>query len=419
MSATPERYERVFLDLCFADDPIAAVREFLAHSVPDVVAVGLRNLQNNEYSEQGVSSNQRYYQSVFKAIRETTPSPLVVGGGGFSVAPERLMQSLKPDFGIMGEGEVSFPVLLDLLRDRKTNFSDVPSLWYFKGETLECSLPSSVPIDLSRLPFPQRGAADPRYYESGIESVQTKRGCSLSCDYCTYPLIEGRSYRLKDPEAVVEEMMACEHLNPLIKHFFIVDSVFNIPATHAKAICREMIRKGFHTPWTCYANPLSFDEELANLMSAAGCAGMEVGSDSGSTIILKRLRKGFTTDRIEMLRQLAASRNLKDCHTFILGTPGETMEDVRETLRFVDRLDPFAAVFMIWSDDGALVSSKKERDKVSMRSGICDELRSAAKTHPTWVVPELGLHFDRVFFQRLRKGGFVGPLWQYIRFSNS
>ena len=419
MSATPDRHDRTLLDLCFAKDPLVEVQEKLSRFSPDVVAVGLRNLQSNEYSAQGVSSNQRYYETLFNAIRESSTAPIVVGGGGFSVAPERLMRLLKPDFGIMGEGEISFPTLLDTIERGDRKFSTVPSLWYFNKGELECTPPSTVPVDINHVPLPRREEADTRYYESGIESIQTKRGCSLSCDYCTYPLIEGRSYRLKEPSAVADEMIACLNENPLIKHFFIVDSVFNIPASHAKEICREMIRRGIKTPWTCYANPLTFDGELADLMKDAGCAGMEVGSDSGSNVILKRLRKGFTTQRIETMHQLSNARGLKDCHTFILGTPGETIEDVQDTLRFVDRLDPFAAVFMIWSDDGALVSSKKEKDKVSLREKILTELRSAAETHSTWVVPEVGLHFDRAVFKRLRKLSFYGPLWQYIRLSKA
>lgn len=417
ISATPDSHEKIFVDLCFVEDPVTEIREKLSGFSPDVVAVGIRNLQSNEYSAEGVNSNQRYYESIFNAIKNCTTCPLVVGGGGFSVAPERLMQLLKPDFGILGEGEISFPTLLNSLERGDRPEKDVPGLWHFTEQGLECTHPSSVPVDINSVPYPQRNQIDQRYFASGIDSIQTKRGCSLSCDYCTYPLIEGRSYRLKDPSTVVSEMISSRESNPWVKHFFIVDSVFNIPASHAKEICREMIRRSLKTPWTCYANPLTFDEELADLMVAAGCAGMEVGSDSGSNVILKRLRKGFTTSRIESMQALSEKRGLKDCHTFILGTPGETLEDVRETLRFVDRLDPYAAVFMIWSDDGALVASNKIKDKVFLRQEILKELRNSAENHPTWVVPELGIHFDPVLFTRLRKRGISGPLWQYIRFS--
>ena len=90
-------------------------------------------------------------------------------------------------------------------------------------------------FDLANLPKLDRKLLDPRYYERyGIESVQTKRGCPLRCDYCTYPIIEGRVGRLRTPSAVVDEMFLALDQHPDINHFFIVDSVFNLPRTHAK-----------------------------------------------------------------------------------------------------------------------------------------------------------------------------------------
>lgn len=66
-----------------------------------------------------------------------------------------------------------------------------------------------------------------------------------------------------------------------VEHVFIVDSVFNLPPRHAKAVCRKLVARGNRTPWTSYVNPIAFDDELAGLMLQAGAAGMEVGSDTG------------------------------------------------------------------------------------------------------------------------------------------
>ena len=80
-----------------------------------------------------------------------------------------------------------------------------------------------------------------------------------------------------------------------VQHVFFVDSVFNLPAPHAKQICRTLIDRNVGLPWTCYANPLGFDAELAELMARSRCAGLEIGSDSGCDEILAKLRKGFDT----------------------------------------------------------------------------------------------------------------------------
>jgi radical SAM superfamily enzyme YgiQ (UPF0313 family) len=262
---------------------------------------------------------------------------------------------------------------------------------------------------------PDRSQLDPRYDERfGIESIQTKRGCPLRCDYCTYPIIEGRVGRKRAPERVVDEILSLE-ARPDVRHFFMVDSVFNLPKAHAKSVCREMIERGVTLPWTCYANPLGFDAELAGLMARAGCAGMEVGADGGSDAVLERLRKGFTTRQIRELHALAADAGVPDCHTFILGTPGESLDDVRRTLDFIVDLDPFSVILMVWSDDAEAVEPALATGRAQLREQIHELLEQRKGDFPWWSIPELGVNYDAKLFDMLRKRGHHGPLWQHVR----
>jgi len=415
MSALPEHHEKVLWDLCFSTDPLSEIKARIREFRPDMLAVGLRNLQNNAYSD--VSNNLRYYTDLIAAIRMVTRAPIVVGGGGFSVAPEALMAHLKPDYGIVGEGDYTFPGLVERL-DSGMPVDDIPNLCQFSNSKVRRTAATSTSIDLNSLPIPLRDPVDARYYDGGIESIQTKRGCALRCDYCTYPLIEGRSYRLKDPVRVVDEMIDLAH-RPEVTHFFIVDSVFTIPPAHAKAVCREMIRRRFDIPWTCYGNPIGFDAELAHLMSDAGCAGIEVGSDSGSDRVLKNLRKGFTTSSIKNFHYLCAAEGLKDCHTFILGTEGETLDEVQTTLRFAADLDPYAAILSVWNDDNDIFGGKAAAERTHFRKIVLEEISANQHLFPYWVVQELGILFDPSLFQLLRARGIQGPLWQYIRNAGS
>jgi hypothetical protein len=71
----------------------------------------------------------------------------------------------------------------------------------------------------------------------GSSRCRPSAGCPLRCDYCTYPLIEGRQGRLRDPGQVADEFMEiCSR--PGVEHLFIVDSVFNLPPRHARDVCR-------------------------------------------------------------------------------------------------------------------------------------------------------------------------------------
>jgi radical SAM superfamily enzyme YgiQ (UPF0313 family) len=321
--------------------------------------------------------------------------------------PGQLMRELKPDFGIAGEGEARFARLLDHL---ETNRPVCDGVYRWENGRLLEPPPVEDFVALDDLPTPDRSMLDPRYYaETGIDSVQTKRGCALKCAHCTYPRIEGRRVRLRGPARVVDELLRARAENPTIVHVFIVDAVFNIPASHAKAVCREMIRRGYDTPWTCHANPRGFDWELAELMVEAGCTGVEIGTDSGCNTGLERLGKGFTTNDVKAMHALCKSVGLRDCHTFMLATPGESVQQVEETLRFCSQLDPFAAIFMIWTDESAHDQHHSEIAKQA-RSLLAEQ----AAHHPRWIVPALEIRFDRRLFRALRRQGFTGPLWQHI-----
>jgi tRNA A37 methylthiotransferase MiaB len=269
---------------------------------------------------------------------------------------------------------------------------------------------------MDALPDPDRSQVDDRYYrESGIDSLQTKRGCPLRCDYCTYPTIEGRVGRVREPARVAAEFERIRGTRSEAQHVFVVDSVFNLPLGHAKSVCRELIAGGAALPWTCYANPLGFDAELAELMARAGCAGMEVGSDSGSDATLGRLRKGFTTKHIRRLHDLAVSAGIPDCHTFILGTPDEDLDEVRRTLEFIVDLDPFSVIIMVWTDDSEALHPELAVQRRHLRDAVLEILDDHKHEFPWWSIPELGVNHDRRLFRLLRRRGLQGPLWQHSR----
>jgi radical SAM superfamily enzyme YgiQ (UPF0313 family) len=413
MASAPECHARVLIDLCFEREPERVLTERLRAFRPDLVALGMRNIQSNDYS--GIGDNLAHYARLVAATREATSAPIVIGGSGFSVMPRELMLNLRPDFGISGEAEGAFPQLLEALESGRADFDDIAGLHWHQGDELRSNASRGF-LELDAIARPDRSLADPRYYDRyGIESIQSKRGCPLRCDYCTYPLIEGRIGRARTPSAVVDEMFAALAQHPGIGHFFIVDSVFNLPRSHAKAVCRELIDRGWTVPWTCYANPLGFDRELAELARAAGCAGMEVGSDSGCDEVLVRLHKGFTTAHVRALHEHCAHAGVADCHTFILGTLGETLDDARRTLDFAAELDPWSAIFMLWIDDHEAIDEQLRAERNRARGRIAEILREYAATQPTWSVPSLRINFDERLFARLRRRGFHGPLWQHMR----
>src|SRR5262245_12136107 len=414
MASTPDHHEKLLVDLCFEARPVEALRRCLTAFRPDLVALGMRNIQSNDYS--GIGDNLAYYGRLIAAIRGVSATPIVMGGAGFSVMPRELMERLRPDYGISGEAERAFPALVEALEGDTSRLARIGSLHRIAGGEVISNLPERDFLDMNRLAVPDRRLVDPRYVERyGIDSIQTKRGCPLRCEYCTYPLIEGRVGRTREPAAVVDEMFRVLEEQPDTRHLFIVDSVFNLPKAHAKAVCRVLIARGWRGTWTCCATTLGFDREFAELARAAGCAGMEIGSDSGCDEVLTRLRKGFTVEQIRALHRLCSEVGIPDCHTFILGTRGESLDDVRRTLDFVLDLDPYSAILMIWVDDYESLDAGLRRERRRLRQRVEELLLGLDPRPSTWAIPPLGINFDPGLFRRLRQAGLHGPLWQHMR----
>jgi radical SAM superfamily enzyme YgiQ (UPF0313 family) len=412
MSAAGAEHDRILIDVCFEEEPFAFMGRRLDEFLPDLIAVGMRNIQNADYSDSEAVLS--YYDQVLRTIREHSAAPVVMGGGGFSVLPLELMRRFDLEYGVIGEGERAFAQLVSRLAAGDDETRDIPGLL-----SRNTGSPPAAPrafLDLRETLVPDRRFVDPRYFEfSGISSIQTKRGCSMKCDYCTYPAIEGRRIRRRAAEAVADEWQDMLAAHPAVDHVFIVDAVFNLPAAHARAVSESLIVRGLDRPWSCYLNPLQFDQELADVMARAGCSGVEIGSDSGTDAGLARLHKGFTTDDILRASRLCRNAGLKDCHSFVLGTRRETLGDVERSLDFIEALDPHSAIIMAYKDDREAVDEELSARMGEFRARVLDTVSRRAAAHAHWSVPSIGLRFNSRLFALLRQSGLRGPLWQHAR----
>lgn len=397
-------------DLCFLTSPIKELSEQLEGFKPDVIAIGFRNIQNRDYTD--IESNLIFYKNLIDSLRQSFNIPIVIGGSGFSVLPRKMMNYLQPDFGISGEGEAKFQELIRCLDESDDKYREIPNLYYFDGDELIFNTGNSFNLNLNTfIPIKDKLASD--YYNfTGTDSIQTKRGCPFECTYCTYPLIEGSTYRLRDPENVVNEMLQVRDSNENVDHFFIVDSVFNHPINHAKSICREMIKRKVQIEWSCYINPKGFDEELARLMKESNCRGIEIGTDSGNDQVLKSLKKGFLTKDVKRTHEICKKYEIKDCHTFVLGTEGESIADVEKTLDFIEDLNPFAAILMIWTEYNDALELDQSPQRDALNNDIIELLKIRHQNNPSWIIPALEVNFNERLFNFLRKRKVRGPLWE-------
>jgi radical SAM superfamily enzyme YgiQ (UPF0313 family) len=414
------------LDLCFEEDIEAAVEAAVTRFAPEAFGLSLRNIDNVAYPQ--TVSYLPFYKKVVACCRGNSQAPIFLGGSGFTVMPEPVLHYLEADGGIVGEGEEAFAGLLDAMAG---GFALSRGGFLKRGQN--GSFRPSCIRDLSSLPSPDWDCLDlARYFSrGGMGNLQTKRGCSFSCIYCTYPLIEGKTVRLRPAERVADE--AEELIQRGVAHAFIVDNIFNFPEDHAREVCRALGKRELSLKWSCYVHPAFFSRALAEEMREAGCTGVEFGTDSGAPDVLKRLKKNFTPADIRRATGVARQAGLEVCHSLSLGAPGETEETLRETFDLMEEVSPTAVIAMV----GLRIFPKTELAQVAkeerilspgqdllepafyvapgVKDRILDLVLDEAAIHPNWILPGLNLHYSEKLGAKLRRLGVKGPLWEYMK----
>jgi radical SAM superfamily enzyme YgiQ (UPF0313 family) len=427
-AARADGHEVELLDLCFSKDIEGDIDRAVSRYAPELIGVSIRNVDNLTFPA-SVSYLGEIQQAVAALVR-VSRAPIVAGGAGFSIFPDRMLSILGLEFGIIGEGEETFRLLARHLAEGK----EVPNLPNLirRGEDARHVKRKLAPFVGNGLPA--RDLIDnARYLElGGMANLQTKRGCPFRCTYCTYQHINGPSLRLRSPAEVVNELALMVGDSGLDEVFF-VDDIFNWPHDHAMGICEEIVARRIRVRWTCFATPLGMTLDLARAMKSAGCRGVEFGTDTASPSMLRTLGKPFSPEHIRDASRACREAGLPDAHYLIFGGPGETPETMVETFAFFDNLKPRAVLAFLGIriypntplrgfaiSEGVITEGEDlllPRFYISPRIGA-DELKRAvgsrAETRPAWVVPGLGIRSDPSLLGALRRIGCRGPLWDLL-----
>lgn len=410
-------------DACFAAEHYA---EELATAIdafaPDIIGLSIRNVDNVAFPN--VTCYLDRYQKIVQVCRQRAEdATLFVGGSAFSLFPEEFAQKLDVDFGIVGEGENVFCRMVDEIDRRGEvvgDYADADGVVY----------PGKV-SDLDAAVDPARDLLDvSRYFEEGGSiNIQTKRGCVYSCIYCTYPVLEGKQVRMREPELVVDEIERAVQQHG-VDFFFFVDNVFNYPTSHCEAICREILRRKLRVRWTAYVTPAGCERGMFELMKESGCQSMDFGTDCFSDPQLKRMGKSFSVEQIFKVSEWCRELDIKFNHSLILGGPGETWATLEETVENTIKSQANAVIAIIGVRlyrDTAMAQYAISRGLVTreqigitpmffisdeIRDGVIDYLADVARRYKNWIVPGIKAGMNQRFFQRVRSRGVKGPLWE-------
>jgi len=395
------RHTIATLDFMFADDHEKELKKALAEFKPDLVAMSIRNLDNQSFL------HTEYLLPEAKAAvdicRANSDATIVVGGGAVTVSPEAVLEYLGVDFAVSGEGEVVFNELVDRL-EQKADFSDLPGLVWRDDDGIK-SNPRGYIQDLDSLKPPRRDLFDNERYAAagGFANIVIKQGCGFNCLYCDGPAVLGRKWRKRSPEKIVDELETMHNKYGTNVTFF-TDTIFNFPVDHCKQVCREIIRRKPGVFWVATVSPAYLDKETIALMQEAGCNAVSLGCDTCSEKMLKILRKGFSKDQLLAASELLEEAGLNYILSLLIGAPGEDRETVEETVEFLEKRSPFMLDFCVGirlMPDTALAKIAIEEGVVSaddplmeprfyiapeIKDWIEDYLTEVCSRHPNWTL---------------------------------
>jgi radical SAM superfamily enzyme YgiQ (UPF0313 family) len=333
-------HETAMVDLLMERDPPSVLQEAIEGFRPDVIGISVRNIDDQNME------NPRFLldraREIVSACRGLSEAKIVLGGAGYSIFPGSALSFLGADMGIQGEGEGAFPALLGRM-ERNGDLSGVGGL-YLPGQGLQGKRRFEKDLDLFPLPDTELWSF-PSPKEELWMPVQTRRGCPLNCSYCSTGTIEGRMIRRHSPKALAQWIARWRKAG--VSKFYFVDNTFNLPPSHAKEICRQLIDLGLDIKWWGILYPAQVDEELAGLMAKAGCEQVSMGFESGSGRVLKNMKKRFTLEEVRRISKMLADQGIRRMGFLLLGSPGETRESVEESLVFADSLTLEAMKFTL------------------------------------------------------------------------
>jgi radical SAM superfamily enzyme YgiQ (UPF0313 family) len=282
---------------------------------------------------------------ICRKVKKQYPElPIVWGGIHATIKPAQTLENPFVDIVVIGEGEETFSELVQAI-DSGSPLQKVNGI-AFKKDGRQHFTPPRPFIDLSQAPDPAFHLVDMSLYEEkflGLNHTHIfcSRGCIYDCAYCWDPVFHQRKHRKMDPEKVVDLM------HRVVKDFGIKgisfgDDNFFIDLDWAHNILEKVVKSGLDVhigKFFIRADTVCrLDKDFLDLMVRAGLRRLVIGAESGSTRILKLIKKRITIDEIVESNRKLLPYPIWAAYLFMLGLPTETPEDVEQTVRLADQL---------------------------------------------------------------------------------
>lgn len=323
--------------------------QIITHRTNDYLPLALKAIDEFKPDMVGINILTALFEEavkISKAVKESHPDTLLVAGGVHpSVEPEfTFKQNPYIDAIGIGAGEEICLELLEKGKDRGI----AGLMWRDRPEQFIARPPET---NIDKYPFPDYNLINKNFYTDFTVNTMnewghrclialTSRGCPYSCNFCASEW--SKPFRFHSPEYVVAmvKQLAREDINVI--HFW--DDTIGAIKDRLFKICDEFIREKIFWPytglrWFCCLRANQVNPETLKKIKEAGCCGIHLGVESGSDRMLQAVNKKTTAEMNAKACAMITEAGLSLTAAFIFGFPGESDDDMKQTLNFMTKID--------------------------------------------------------------------------------
>lgn len=278
-----------------------------------------------------------------RLIKEWLPGVrIVVGGYHATLMYEEIAQmpEAKPiDFLVRGEGEEAFRRLVNALGG-KDELAQIPSLSY-RSEGAFVHNPKGELLDLTRLKLPIRDKRRLTWgyhiMDRSVEVIETSRGCTRTCNFCSIRHMYGQTFRPFPTERVLADIDDI-YYKRRCRWIFVSDDNMVLSPPRVKELCTAIIARGYHgLNFVVQADcmTISQNEEMVRLMATAGFKCIFLGIENASKKNLLAAKKGDIVNASRKAVELCHKYDIMVTAGMIFGFPDDEETDIIENYEFL------------------------------------------------------------------------------------
>jgi radical SAM superfamily enzyme YgiQ (UPF0313 family) len=297
----------------------------------DIAAAQIASIDSDVFGFGSICSTYPLTVRIAKAVKVLRPdSTIVFGGPQASVVSDQTLATFPfVDYVLRGEAEQTLPIFLEELSGSR-KFDRVPGLTHRSLFGIQHNPDGPLVLDMDVLPTPAYHLTG-ELHGASRASLELGRGCPFACTFCSTNDFFRRKFRLRSPQRVLQDMRAIE-AEYGIRDFNLVHDMFTVDAKRVKEFCNALLDSGEGYTWACSARTDCVDEELIELMAAAGCKSVFFGVEAGSERIQRIINKHLDTQRAHNTIDIAQRVGMRSTISLITGFPQENRDDLRATL---------------------------------------------------------------------------------------